>query len=106
MRIIPMDSGDARPPTIQEQFEEFHRRNPEVFALLERFTQQVVDRGRRKIGIRMLWERVRWEVMLSTEDPCSDYKINDHYHSRYVRLLIKAHPEWESLFELRKLRAA
>jgi hypothetical protein len=101
--IVPMDDGKK---TIQQQFEEFHAANPMVFELLERFTQQAVDRGRRRIGIRMLWERVRWEVMLGTEDMNSDYKINDHYHSRYVRLLISTHPEWETLFELRKLRAA
>jgi hypothetical protein len=106
MKIIPMDPGGEPPKTIQQQFEEFHARNPEVLRLLEHFTQQAVDRGRKKLGIRMLWERVRWEVMLSTEDVNSDYKINDHYHSRYVRLLIKIHPEWETLFELRKLRAA
>lgn len=106
MKIIPSDGDGDRPQTIQEQFEQFHARNPVVYVLLEGFTQQMVDRGRRRIGIRMLWERVRWEIILNTEDPNSDYKINDHYHSRYVRLLIQRHPEWETLFELRKLRAA
>jgi hypothetical protein len=106
MKIIPMDPGGEPLRTIQQQFEEFHARNPEVFALLERFTQEAVDRGRKRLGIRMLYERVRWEVYIQTEDANSDFKINDHYHSRYVRRLIKVHPEWEHLFELRKLRAA
>lgn len=100
-----MGPGDG-PRTIQEQFEEFHRLNPQVFVLLERFTKQAVDRGRTKLGIRMLWERVRWEVYINTDDPNSEYKINDHYHSRYVRLLVEEHPEWDGLFELRRLRSA
>lgn len=100
--VIPMDTGHK---TIQEQFEEFHRRNPEVFALLERYTKQVYERGRGRTGIRMIWERMRWEVMMTTDDPNRDYKFNDHYTSRYVRLLVEVHPEWDHLFEKRRLRA-
>ena len=35
-----------------------------------------------------------------------DYKLNDHYRSRYVRLIIEKHPELEGFFELRELKAA
>lgn len=103
MRIIP--TGPEK-PTIQAQFEEFHRKNPQVYRWLEYFTAQAVERGKHKLGIRMLWERVRWEVYMSTDDPSSEYKINDHYHSRYVRLLVSEHPEYKDLFEMRRLRTA
>ncbi len=35
-----------------------------------------------------------------------DFKINDHYLSRYARKLMEEHPELDGLFELRELKAA
>lgn len=92
--------------TIQERFLAFHRANPWVYAALERLVEQWVARGRKRLGIRTLWERLRWDYAMATADPTSDFKLNDHMHSRYVRLLVTNHPEWAGLFELRKLRAA
>lgn len=92
--------------SIQERFETFHRLNPWVFDALEKLASQYAAKGRKRIGIRMIWEVVRWNYNLQTSDPNSEFKISDHYHSRYVRLLIEKHPEWADLFELRKLRAS
>lgn len=92
--------------TIQERFEQFHTQNPWVYVALEKLITEFVAKGRKRIGIRMIWEVVRWHYALSTTDPTSEFRTNDHYHSRYVRLLLENHPEWAGLFELRKLKAA
>lgn len=92
--------------TIQDRFLAFHRASPWVYTALERLVEQWVARGRKRLGIRTLWERLRWDYAMATADPTSDFKLNDQFHSRYVRLLIEKHPEWAGLFELRKLRAA
>jgi hypothetical protein len=91
--------------TIQERFERFHAANGWVYEALKKLVEQYVARGRKRIGIRMLWEVVRWNYHMATTDPASEWRTNDHYHSRYVRLLIERHPEWADLFELRRLRA-
>lgn len=105
---------DGDPPTvvecsvagsIQERFENFHRANSWVFTAIERLVAQYAATGRERIGIRMIWEVIRWSYAMRTTDPTSEFRTNDHYHSRYVRLLIERHPEWEHLFELRRLRA-
>jgi hypothetical protein len=105
VKLGPLVEGQVK-GTIQERFEEFHRLNPWVCTALEFLAEDLISRGRKRIGIRMLWEVLRWEYQRQTIDPNSDFKANDHYHSRYVRLLIERNPEWSSAFELRTLRAA
>lgn len=95
----------AVPTDIQARAEEFHAANPWVFEALEQLTADLVAQGVRRVGIRMLWETVRWQYARSTTDKTSGFKVNDHYHSRYVRFLIDKHPEWADLFEQRVLRA-
>lgn len=98
---------DARGLTIQQRFELFHAANPWVYRALENLTVDMLRRGQRRIGIRMLWEVIRWQYNRSTVDvDGSGFKVNDHYHSRYVRLLIEEHPEWADVFATRELRAS
>ena len=91
--------------TIQERFEAFHAQNPWILAALEQLAAEYLrtTRGRR-IGIRMLWEQIRWQYDRIVIDPTSVFKVNDHYHSRYVRLLLTLHPEWAGCFQTRALR--
>ncbi len=91
--------------TIQERFERFNRLNPWVFQAIERLASDWFSLGRKRMGIKMLWEVVRWQYARSTVDPACDFKINNNYHSRYVRLLIEKHPEWIGMFETRKLQS-
>jgi hypothetical protein len=67
--------------------------------------RQARKKGRQRLGIRMLWERMRWEMMIETEDATSDFKLNDHYHSRYARMLMANDPDLKGLFELRDLKS-
>lgn len=92
--------------SIQERFDLFHAANPWVLDALERLTADYLASGQQRLGIRMLWEVLRWRYNRETQDPTSSFKVNDHMHSRYVRLLIERHPEWASAFHTRELRAA
>jgi hypothetical protein len=89
--------------TIQESFERFHALNPWVFTSLEALTQQYLTHGHKRIGIGMLFEVLRWQYGVTMGD---DFKLNNNYRSRYVRLLIEQHPEWEQAFSTRELRTA
>ena len=89
--------------SIDFKFREFHAANPQVFLALERLAARWFARGKRKCGVGALWEVMRWEMALSTEG--DDFKLNNNYRSRYVRLLIKHHPDWEDRFEIRQLRS-
>lgn len=92
-----MTEDDA---TIQARFEDFHTRNPWVYEALRQLLGTAVQRGVRKIGIKLLWERLRWDVLMTTT--ATDFKLNDHFTSRYARLL---DAEFPGVLELRKLRS-
>jgi hypothetical protein len=96
---------DGPPRTIQQRFEAFHAANPAVYRKLCELTTDLVAKGRTRLGIGMLWEVLRWHWMMTTADAASDFKLNDHYRSRYVRLMLAERPEWDGVFELRNLRA-
>lgn len=87
--------------TTAARFEEFHRHNPIVYTTLCRLAREWVNaNGRTKVGIRMLWEVARWELIKATRN--SDYKLNDHYTSYYVRLMMRRERDLNGLFELRQ----
>jgi len=90
--------------TLQERFEDFHASNPQVFAALEDMVRSLRAAGRTRVGIEMLMNQLRWQSMISTRG--DDFKINQNYASRYARLLVAEHPEWDGMFEFRTLRAA
>lgn len=92
-----------RERSIEERFLSFHARHPEVYDELVRLARQVIAAGRRRIGIRLLWERMRWTFYI--ERGRDDFKMNDHFHSRYARMLMEREPDLAGLFETRELRA-
>lgn len=94
------------PKTIQEAFEDFHAENPTVYAALVRLARQAKARGHLRIGIELLFAVLRWERMMGTADPSQDhFKLNDHYTSRYARLIMAREPDLDGLFATRTLRS-
>ncbi|MGP8302011.1 hypothetical protein ACTPOK_29645 [Streptomyces inhibens] len=94
---------DGYGETIQAQFEAFHQLNPWVLRALESLTADYLARGARRVGIGMLFEVLRWRYARATEGD-DEFRLNNNFRSRYVRLLIERHPEWNSAFEVRALR--
>ena len=92
--------------TIQYQFERFHGNHPEVYDALRALAYRAKDRGRTKLSIKMLFEVVRWEWTISgLPDESELWKLNNNYHSRYARLLMRQDPALAGIFETRVLTA-
>ncbi|AIA03435.1 hypothetical protein ACFCXR_15285 [Streptomyces noursei] len=92
--------------TIQEAFERFHELNPWVLTALEKLTANYLQHaGGRRVGIGMLFEVLRWRYATDTRGD-DEFRLNNNYRSRYVRLIIERHPEWEHAFEVRALRSS
>lgn len=96
----------TKPLTRAEKFHDFHAHNPQVFAELEKLAQVMIAKGRKKIGIGLLFEVLRWEFYMNTDDPNSEFRLNNNYRSHYARLLIERNPELTDALELRHLRSA
>jgi hypothetical protein len=89
-------------PSIQEQFESFHADNPRVWELYKRFALELVGKGRKRYGISMITERIRWETAISTNG--EEFKISNNFRSRYARKLMSEVPELAGMFRIKPLR--
>ena len=106
---IPFESGylnfGPEDRSIQQRFNEFHRDNPRVYALIVMYARQVKAAGRQHYSMDCIFHRVRWHVHIETRSD-DDFKLNDHYTSRYARMVMENEPDLADFFELRLLKSA
>lgn len=97
----------AEPETIERRFWAFHTAHPEVYRELAGLARQAVAAGRQRLGVKMLFEVVRWNRSLAgLPAEGEDFKLNNDYSSRYARLLMERETDLADLFLVRELRAA
>lgn len=90
--------------SIQERFEDFHYRHPDVYRRLLSLSLEAKASGREQWAIGNLWEVLRWEMhIVGLPDASEEFKLNDHYRSRYARLLMETEPSLDGFFNTRKL---
>lgn len=80
---------------------EFHAANPGVYKTLVFYARQAKGYGRGRIGIELLWNRMRWDYMVKT-DHDGDFKMNQNYKAWYARLIMQQEPDLEGIFETRR----
>lgn len=92
----------SRKGGLEEDFSRFHAANPHVYQALRQVALHAARRGR-KVGIKAIYERVRWEYQVETSRQEDAYKLNNNYTSRYARLLMENEPDLAGFFETRRL---
>lgn len=90
--------------TIEEKALSFHRSHPEVYSELVRLCREAKARGRRKLGIGLLWERMRWTFYIEQDE--DDFKLNNNFRSRYARWIMEREPDLDGIFDTRELQTA
>lgn len=90
---------------LEREFNDFHRQNPDVYLALVGMTRELKARGHKKIGIGMLFEVLRWQHYMSTDDPHSDFKLNNNYRAYYARKIMDECIGFEGIFDVRTLRS-
>jgi hypothetical protein len=88
--------------SIREGFTKFNGENPHIYEEFEKQALAAIHKGRKKISAKLIINWIRWNEYLRTSD--QNFKINDAYQSYYARYFIERHPQYEGLFEFRKLR--
>lgn len=97
---------ELEPLTIGERFERFHRTNPHVLDALVGLSRQLVRRGHRRLGMKMLFEVLRWQSMLQTTDTDGEgFKLCNSYTAHYARLVMRVCPDLDGVFNVRPLRS-
>ena len=85
------------------RFQQYHLENPQVWELFQRFTIEVIRAGHKHYSARAVFQRIRWHTSVETRG--DDFKINDHYSSRYARMFHVKYPKFEGFFRTRELRS-
>lgn len=85
------------------KFWKYHEENPEIFERLVEMTKAAKARGRKHVGMKMMFEVIRWEQSLTAKSDI--FKINNNYTSRYARLITDTYPELYGMFETRRIRS-
>ena len=90
------------PTPSYDRWVSFHKANPEVLELFERFAQEA-RASRSCFGAKMIWERMRWFTQIETKgDPV---KLNNNYFPLYARLLmLLKHEQFDGFFRTRRLK--
>jgi hypothetical protein len=105
---LQLDLGPLTPVhepelTIDERFTAFHAANPHVYRNLVALARDLHRPGRR-IGMKMLFEVLRWQHLRTTGD--QGFALNNDLTSRYARLIAAREADLADAFETRVLRAA
>lgn len=88
---------------IARDFRQFHEKHPEVYRELLRLTYEWKAAGNKKLGARMLFERLRWEWRTRADMRDKyDFKLNNNYIALYAREIMKHHPDLDGIFETRE----
>lgn len=101
MTMTTPPSVSVRHSQLDADFWAFHRANPHVYDTLVRLAREAKANGRRKAGIGMLWEVLRWQYFLRTTTV--DFKLNNNLRSRYARLIMRQESDLHGFFDVRSL---
>ena len=105
-QAVPLVEVDIPDASIQARFTAFHLRNPKVYEGLVTLARQAKNAGRHKLGMKALYERLRWDWMLEgMPDDAEEWKLPNDYTSRYARLIMTVEDDLDGMFETRELRA-
>lgn len=104
--VATRNSGDSSTERrIERAFRRFHAENPHVYQELLRLSRSAKkSHGRERIGMKMLWEVMRWNLWLKIKTT-DEFKLNNNYTSRYARIIMKNEPDLADLFETRELKS-
>ena len=92
--------------SIAERFDRFDSANPHVYRALVRLARQLRGRGHRRLGIKMLFEVLRWQSMLQTTDTDRrGFKLTNDFTSHYARQIMDREPDLDEVFTTRPLRS-
>lgn len=94
---------DSRGQLLRFRADQWMARHPETVNLFERFALEMLAK-RRRFGVKMLSERIRWFAHVETDDG-ERYKVNSSYVSFIARELIRRHPDLANYIQLREIRS-
>ena len=85
-------------PSAKEKWWAWHRENPDVWKLFEKFTDDVIARGHEHYSAKAIFERIRWHTEIETDGA---FKLQNNFTAYYARLFHALRPECDGFFRTR-----
>ena len=89
--------------SIAERFADFHVLNPSVYKAIVEIARVMKGRGIHKMGIALIFERLRWLHFIDTRG-AEGFKLSNDFRAEYARLIMQQEQDLAGLFEIRELR--
>jgi len=74
--------------------------NPRVMDLYERFALQALQ-SKKRFGVKLITERIRWELHIDVNAKSDDYKINNNHSAYIARWLLFRYPQFKPHLAIR-----
>lgn len=89
--------------SIKDRFDEFDAQHPEVNEQLVRLARQWRSHGNKRLGMKTLFERLRWEWHVAGLRDDRGFKLNNDFTALYARKIMAENPDLDGMFETRAL---
>lgn len=86
---------------LEAEVQRFHKENPDVWRLFNRFAIQLIESGQEHGSVSLIFERIRWE-QATVKGYFPDFKLNNNYRSFYARAFMNQRAEYRGFFRTRK----
>lgn len=86
---------------LKRKWWEFHKQNPQVWELFEKFTFQAINRGFDNYSVNAIFERIRWHTDIETTG--DRFKINNNHRAYYARYFHHVYPRHDGFFRTREI---
>ena len=87
--------------TLKEKWWEWHKDNPHVWKLFEKFSLIAIAAGHQKCSAWLIVNRIRWETTIVTKG--TDFKISNDFIALYARLFHVRYPQHDGFFKIKKM---
>ena len=101
--VASVDLFEILSNKIDQDFDSYDRRHPEVYNRFCQIVQGLIRKGHRHYSADAILHVIRYEAAVK-KDPLELFKINNNFSSRYARKFIQEFPEHKGFFEIRVLR--
>lgn len=93
---------ETRYDEMRQQVIAFHKANPKVWELFDKFTRDRINRGFKNYSVNGIFERIRWETAQAKPGDESGFKLNNNYRPFYARAWMELNPDHDGFFRTRK----
>jgi len=87
--------------TLKRKWWEYHKNNPQVYALFCSFTWQLIERGHKNYSAKAVFERIRWHTDVETKG--EPFKLSNNHTAYYARLFMHDFPEYQGFFRTKEI---